>query len=582
MCGIIGMFAFDKGSTTKEKKMRRESMLFLFTEVLQRTRTRGPDATGVSAIFSDGDSMIQKGNIKSPEFIANYGGTTEEYDGFLDACRESDADLSMLIGHCRKSSVGNTWDNENNHPIKAGEIIGVHNGTLKNHEIVFEKLNCRRDGEVDSEAIMRLLESLTNDCEDPFTLDTLEETFRRLEGAFTIIAANANNPYQAALIRKERPMEIAIIRPLKLVIVVSEKCFLEEAMFDYNKQAMLYGNKDFDPIGSDDVDFLTLPLDNIAVLDLTMTIDDTTKLPDLIEKKDAFKSKRIWQVPAKSYVNNHQNWQGNRNNLPNNQVGNQVKETPKNSGSASKESVDAFPGKVFCKHLNAYVAPAVSKTLSGEGPLLLTNPGGKIKNISDDAVDKLVEVLKKVDQLDVTIEQESLDIVDESNPVIKVTVPENTVEKDVTPKEDPEILKAAKEEGNGLSRYDTLAEVVLDLDATSEEAVEALPIHALANRIKASMYEQAFIDGANWYKKLHNSLGGEKAIRVAKHVVTVFGTLIDKLSGKDVSTYKEDLMITVAEFDTGEITKSNIKHVFSKGNLLKNQPLNVLEDVAKD
>ncbi len=572
MCGIIGMFAFSKGSTAEENILRRESMLYLFTEILERTRTRGPDATGVSALFSDGNSIIQKGNVKSSEFISNFGGEDDKYDGFINTCKASDAELNILMGHCRKSSVGNTWDNENNHPIKAGEIIGVHNGTLKNHEIIFNKLDCDRDGEVDSEAIMRLLQYLTNDCEDPFTLETLWETYRRLEGAFTTISYNANNPYQVALMRKERPMEIAIINSLKLLVVVSEKIFLEEALFDYNKQAMLYG-RNFELIKDDDVDFMTLALDNIAVVDLTRKINADTKITDLLDKKDAFKSSKLWRTPA---IGTNQTWQNKKNTTNNTTKSSTLNETStkKDTGSSSDKSKDNFPGKVFCKDLNTYVDPNTAETLAEKGPLLFENPAGKITPL--EKPEEVKKVLTKVDEVNIENLETAVEIVEESK-IKKLT---NKVEV-IEPFTNPEVLKAAKIEVNGLTRYETTSELAKALDAASSETIEALEPYALANRVKVAIYEEAFIDGATFFNKLHQSDAAQKAVRIAKHVVEVFGKVIDELSDKKTTSYKQKLITHITN-TTSELTKSNIKQVFSKGNLMKNQALTTLEEVADD
>jgi len=581
MCGIIGMFAFNNGSTAKENKARRESMLYLFTEVLERTRTRGPDATGVSALFSDGDCIIQKGNVKSPEFISNFGGGDDDYEGFINTVRTDKANLQMLVGHCRKSSIGNTWGNENNHPIKAGEIVGVHNGTLKNHEVIFNKLDCERDGEVDSEAIMRLLQYLTNDCADPFTLDTLWETYRRLEGAYTFISFNANNPYQAALMRKDRPMELAIIRSLKLLVVVSEKVFLEEALFDYNKHAMLYGGK-FEIIKDDDVDFMTLPLDNVAVIDLTREFEEGTKIPDLLDKVDAFKSNKIWREPASKSIHQNQHWQGrkhqgvagNNTTTTTNTTGGNQATAPKSSGSTSNKDEDKFPGKVFCKDLNAYVDPNVTKGLSGKGPILLENPIGTIKELNKEEPKPL---LAKVDKLTAEKLETPLEIREES------TVKEKSVKVEVMDlSADPEVMKAAKLEIAGLTRFENTEELAEALNANNPDTVNSLTPFALANRVKAMVYEDAFIDGATFFSKMKDSQTAQKAVRVAKHVVTVFGKIIDSLADNNVVAYKPELLTHVADLDTTELTKSNIKQVFSKGNLLKSTPLSTLEEVIKE
>lgn len=577
MCGIIGMFAFDTGSNKKEYVNRRESMLYLFTEILQNTRTRGPDATGVSALFNNGDTILQKGNIVSPEFISNYGGDDDTYDGFINNCRNNAASLRVMLGHCRKSSVGNTWDNENNHPIKAGEIVGIHNGTLKNHEIVFKKLGCKRDGEVDSEAIMRLVQHLTNDCTEPFTIEMLEQTYCRLEGAYTVICYNANNPYQVALIRKERPMEIALIKSLRMMVVVSEKVFLNDAIYAYNKQAMLYGSS-FELIDDDDIEVLTMPLDNVGVVDLTIEVTDKTSISDLLTKTDAFKVPKLWREPVKSsYVNTpHQNWQSPKHNPSNTALPGITKALtttiiPKNTGSASKNTADEFTGKVFCKDLNRYVDPAKTESLSDVGPVLLNSTSGEIVKEDGKAVESNSPVGKEVVKSNGTVKATDTPLVQNN---VKIEI--------VEPTEDPEILKAAKEETNGLTRYDSPDELVKDLGATSIETLRALPEYALANRIKAHIYEKAFIDGANFYRKLQNNFGAEKAIRVAKHVVTIFGKIIEVLSSKESINYKDALKTEITCMNTTELTKESIGYVFSKGNLMKNNPLATLQEVAKD
>ncbi len=563
MCGIIGMFAFNDGSTKKEYKKRLDAMLFLFTEILQNTRKRGTDATGVSALFSNGNSVIQKGNVPSPEFIANFGDADNEYGGFIETCKQEDQ-LNVLLGHCRKSSIGNTWDNENNHPIKAGEIVGIHNGTLKNHEIVFSKLKCERDGDVDSEVIMRLLQTFTNDCKDPFTIDTLEEVTRRLEGAFSVIAYNANNPYQVALIRKTRPMEMAIIKPLKLMVVYSEDEFLDNALYNYNKAAKIYGLP-FDSLSEDDIDTLTMPLDNIGVVNLTTEIKKDTKVIDVLIKKDTFKTTKFWQTPvSKTYTNN---WNKNKSTSG-------VKETVKKSSASEKGAKEdkKFPGKVFCKELNTYVKIDEADKLTNVGPVLLDNPKGntfgleKLNNLKE--IDKTTKATNDIEAKIGTSEA-------------KKEVSANTEVIEIQNTEDPEILKGVKSGASYLERYDSVEDLVKDLDATSIETVNALPSPALANRVRVRIYEKAFIEGADFYKKLKLNNNAEKAVRIAKHIVTIFGTVISRLTKENIQKCEEEIQIGITQVSTNELTKENINNVFSKGNLLRNQPLNILEEVIK-
>ena len=128
MCGVIGTLALgtlDK----KEEKIRQEAMRFLATELLQVTVDRGKEATGISTLFNNGDYMMLKMGISAPEFIARFGGTETDYDGYMKVWRKNIKAAKVCIGHCRKPSTGGNagaWDNNNNHPIRSGDIVGVH------------------------------------------------------------------------------------------------------------------------------------------------------------------------------------------------------------------------------------------------------------------------------------------------------------------------------------------------------------------------------------------------------------------------------------------------------------------------
>ncbi len=307
MCGIVGVFLFNN-LKEKAEKLRTEGALFIFTELLQTTSARGEDATGVTTLFENGDYMVQKMGIASPDFISRFGNKASDFEGYLNLCRKNDNRVKALIGHCRKSSVGNTIDNENNHPIKTGEIIGIHNGTLKNHNKIFKKLDCKRDGVVDSEAIFRLLQHFTDNCKEPFTLDMLEETTRRLDGSYSCIAYNANNPYQIGIFRDARPMEFALIKSLNIMLIASEKKFIDRSIYDYNKQVKLY--KTGAPlIRAKDISFAVLPNNNVGLIDLTQHIGKNTKLADIVLRKDTFKSVKLWQLSTvSSYYNRNNNF----------------------------------------------------------------------------------------------------------------------------------------------------------------------------------------------------------------------------------------------------------------------------------
>jgi len=312
MCGIVGAFAFGKPDVDKEKEqIRQEAIIFLTTELLQQTQSRGKDATGVATLFDNGMYIGLKSGIDAVSFISSRGGKKTDYAGYLKIWRhrlriKQHKYARIHIGHCRKSSVGNSDNNDNNHPIVVDPIIGIHNGTLKNHDLIFKKLNCGRTGTVDSEAIMRLVYHFTEGGKRPFTIDLLKEVGNRLDGSFASIIMNANNPYQVALMRDMRPIEMLLIRPLNLVLIASETSFLDISIFRYNKYVSLYNmNTKLPALKKTDLDSKMLENDGLAVFDLTREISSNTKLVDLYSSGKLVFGDRTWKAPYSSTSSYH-------------------------------------------------------------------------------------------------------------------------------------------------------------------------------------------------------------------------------------------------------------------------------------
>jgi hypothetical protein len=307
MCGIVAALAYGEFEEKRMERIRQESMIFLTSELLQLTQGRGKDATGIATMFSNCDYMGLKMGISAQEFLARFGGKETDYEGYLKVWRKKAlTPAKMVIGHCRKPSIGGAAtpdDNKNNHPIKIGDIIGVHNGTLTNHEKIFTNLACKRDGCVDSEAIFRLLHHYTTNGTEPFTTQALQETCKRLSGSYAVLAFSGNNPFQLAAFRADRPLEIAVIKPLKLVLIASEKDFLRMALFRYNKMANLYqvGALKFLSLTKGDVLEGTLADDSLFLFDVRKEIDDTTKIPDLFITESIPRIDKIW-VSSKTNI----------------------------------------------------------------------------------------------------------------------------------------------------------------------------------------------------------------------------------------------------------------------------------------
>jgi hypothetical protein len=419
MCGIIGVLNY--GSNEDEN---RESALYLTSTLVEFTEPRGKDATGVAALFDDGNFVCQKGAISASKFVARFGKEPTDFNGFLSVLRLREEPLRTVIGHCRKKSVGRSANNANNHPIKAGNIVGVHNGTLKNDDIIFEKLKCARDGQVDSEAIFRLFDHYTKNGKEPFTMEMVEEVIKRLEGSFSILTFNANNPNQVIAARDQRPAEFCFIKPLKLMLVASEKKFIENSIWNYNKLAYHFNMNGFIQLKYGDVEYSTLKDDGAAIFYLNREIKEDTKIEDLYEAKDMPKSvNRIWKTPVQTYNygntygnNYRQNNYANRNNTNTTQtnVNSNVNTNKTNVSTDKKEDSNDkaptdFVGRVWSATIHKFV-----KTQSPARPVLNVGKSHTVVDTEKKVIMSLSEAAKENEE-DNIVTTENFSDIDETN-----------------------------------------------------------------------------------------------------------------------------------------------------------------------
>lgn len=591
MCGIVGVFAFNNKATKEEESNRRKAMSFLFTEILQETVERGKDATGVSALYESGKFMLKKSDMDAADFIASTGMKEENYDTFTNFCTKYDERLKVMVGHCRKTSVGNTFNNANNHPIKANNIIGVHNGTLTNHNRIFKELACERDGMVDSEAIMRLMDYSTNYGKDPFTIDSLEYTACRLDGTYSVIAYNAYNPYQVALMRKGRPMELVLIKPLNLLIVASDDKYIDAALYNFNKYSKIYG-LDLGKLYKKDTVCLTFPTDNIGVVDLTQEINEDTVMSDVINKKDVFKNKKYWQTDdwknrhnayggnANSNTYNKGNTTGNKNasgantNNANTNGTNNTGNTSKASGGVNTGKKQQKSSKVFCKELQRYVSEEELAKWNDTGNVQMNTLSGKETPIGNSNTEDKVEDNSKplLTVSSVLDYEESIDPV----PIEVFTNSEDTKPSKEDLEVDINILKGSEEHANALKRFENDEEVAEFLEIVSHNSLTALSIHALANRIRRAVYSEGFIDGALFYKEVVEKEGTRRAVRIAKDVVNMLGHSNSELLDGDKIKHAEVIKNAIEKYKREELTSDTFRKVFSKGDILKNKSLHVI------
>jgi hypothetical protein len=240
MCGIVVLAQYQ---SELPKEVRNKVIRMLFSDIMLQTLVRGRHATGIYQVQKNGDWMMAKQGIPVNEWLVKDKDDNNPvvYKHFTQTWDEHHADLSAIVGHCRAATVGSKGqDNKDNHPFaiqvdRNSAILMVHNGTLDNHEKIFENLPdvLDRQGKVDSEALAHFLFYLSQHGKEPFIGEMFRHLAARVQGSYAIAAMNTKFPNRVALLRKERPLEMYLIKPLNILLIASEKKFVDDALKRY-------------------------------------------------------------------------------------------------------------------------------------------------------------------------------------------------------------------------------------------------------------------------------------------------------------------------------------------------------------
>jgi glucosamine 6-phosphate synthetase-like amidotransferase/phosphosugar isomerase protein len=146
----------------------------------------------------------------------------------------------QMIGHCRWPTQGSPLNNDNNHPIVCGRIVGIHNGCIGNDSTLFDSYagDFERIAEVDSEIIFQLINSYNEELQD--MADAIRTTAGLLTGSYACAAINAENPYMLWLFRNGSPCEIIEYSKGVIIFSTSER-FIKKAMkgTDFGKETKI-------------------------------------------------------------------------------------------------------------------------------------------------------------------------------------------------------------------------------------------------------------------------------------------------------------------------------------------------------
>ena len=603
MCGVVAALAYNDMPDKASEKARQEASIIITTELLKFTQDRGKDATGISTVFDNGDYIGLKMGISSEEFVTRFGGESTDYEGYTKLWREKNAKIT--IGHCRKPSTASlaaTDDNTNNHPIKVGNIVGVHNGTLSNHEVIFDNLKCKRDGKVDSEAIFRLLHSLTNGGSEPFSPEVIKETCKRLAGSYACLAFNADNPFQMAAFRDARPLEIAVVRPLKLVIVSSDKTYIKKALIRYNEIAVLYSSKVKMPkLNKSSVDMEMLPDDSYFLFDVRNDITDQTKVSDLFTTGRVPRNEKMWITKSTAVSAVSSTAKTTALAVVDKPV--VVSPVTKVEESKPAESGKTKPitGMVWDQTTEKYISVGMEGIAEKHGNVEIGEAAYSIKDVKDceeptktSIVDKndnsgkvwsqslqrwLLPGEKTANKFTIAPAEKVDDLIADPAKVCEISVNERTEVTEIEELADPSLLKAAEKATKECGKFSNNAELVAAIDISDVDRMLYMERYSLANRIKDFFFKAGFLKGYLEYKNDHKSshdVGQDKPlngvistrmrekversstiIRNLKNVVSIMGSLSKEV--EDAETCKKAIKKMIdsgKELDYDVLTKA--------------------------
>lgn len=69
MCGLVGAISYGEAIDRKFEEIRTNAMIYIATELLQLTQSRGKEATGVSVMFNNSDYIALKMGVPAEEFV---------------------------------------------------------------------------------------------------------------------------------------------------------------------------------------------------------------------------------------------------------------------------------------------------------------------------------------------------------------------------------------------------------------------------------------------------------------------------------------------------------------------------------
>lgn len=157
-----------------------------FKAMLINDTQRGEDSTGAFMACSNGSASSVK--VATNPFNLFM---TDEWTKFQ---QRAISNGRALIGHNRKATIGGATS-ENAHPFAEGDIVMVHNGTLRNHA------SWKTGKDVDSHALCQMISE-----------HGYQDVLPKVDGAFALVWYNTKTEKLHMIRNDERPLNLVITK----------------------------------------------------------------------------------------------------------------------------------------------------------------------------------------------------------------------------------------------------------------------------------------------------------------------------------------------------------------------------------
>ena len=218
MCGLAGVILGQK----RRRRVELRIIGGVFTELLLLNQKRGTDAAGLAVVRKDGTYKLFKRPGPAAGLVA---------DRLYWPALALDNKVTAVLGHTRRRSRGSERNSLNNHPIRAGRVIGTHNGHIWNADRLVKALRLPRSAEVDSEVLFRLADRAQDER-------SFRALLRRCRGRMSAAFVHLDHPGLVRLLKGDMPLYAAHVPRLRAVVYASEAWMLQAALDGHRYQML--------------------------------------------------------------------------------------------------------------------------------------------------------------------------------------------------------------------------------------------------------------------------------------------------------------------------------------------------------